>query len=130
MRDAFLSKLVYQTYNGYAMSQFRKMEGDLRNKGAIKWKHAMHLVRLLSGITALREGYVPVRVEDEHRERLLLIRDGRMPWDELDAWRLCLHEAFERAYAQTPLPERPDYERVNALLIRARRVALDGEAGR
>ena len=47
MRSIFLSKLVYQTYNGYVLSQFKKLEGDLRGKGAIKWKHAMHLIRLL-----------------------------------------------------------------------------------
>jgi hypothetical protein len=43
MRAAFLSKLVYQTYNAYVMSQFKKLERDLRNQGRIKWKHAMHL---------------------------------------------------------------------------------------
>ena len=58
IRRVFLSKLVYQTYNGYVMSQFKKLEQDLRAKGAIKWKHAMHLIRLLlSGVTTLREGY-------------------------------------------------------------------------
>ena len=57
-RDAFLSKLVYQTYNGYVLSQFKRLEQDLRASGAIKWKHAMHLIRLLlSGITVLREGF-------------------------------------------------------------------------
>ena len=30
MRRIFLSKLVYQTYNGYVMSQFKKLEQDLR----------------------------------------------------------------------------------------------------
>ena len=30
MRESFLSKLVYQTYNGYVMSQFKKLEQDLR----------------------------------------------------------------------------------------------------
>ena len=56
-RKVFLSKLIYQTYNGYVMSQFKKLEQDLRARGEIKWKHAMHLMRLLlSGISALREG--------------------------------------------------------------------------
>ena len=31
MREIFLSKLVYQTYNGYVMSQFKKLEQDLRS---------------------------------------------------------------------------------------------------
>ena len=121
MRQAFLSKLVYQTYNGYVMSQFKKISGDLRNKGAVKWKHVMHLVRLLlSGVTALREGVVPVRVE-EHRERLLAIRAGALPWEEVDAWRIHLHQAFDSAFATSTLPDRPDYARVNAFLIKARR---------
>ena len=74
MRSIFLSRMVYQTYNGYVLSQFKKMQADIRNKGQVKWKHVMHLIRLLlSGISIMREGFVPVRV-DEHRERLLAIR--------------------------------------------------------
>jgi uncharacterized protein len=46
-RKRFLSKLIYQTYNGYVMSQFKKLEQDLRALGEIKWKHAMHLNQLL-----------------------------------------------------------------------------------
>ncbi len=126
LRAIFLSRLVYQTYNGYVMSQFKKLEQDLRTKGAIKWKHAMHLIRLLlSGVTTLREGYVPVRVE-EHRERLLAIRRGEMEWAEVNAWRLRLHKEFDAALAVTPLAERPDYEGANAFLIRARAAAAIG----
>jgi predicted nucleotidyltransferase len=120
-RGAFVSKLVYQTFNGYAMSQFKKMEQDLRNKGAVRWKHAMHLLRLvLAGIETLRTGVVPVLVT-EHREKLLAIRDGQVPWEEVEAWRRELHEAFEREFERTGLPERPDYERANEILLRARR---------
>lgn len=113
MRQLFLSKLVYQTYNGYVMSQFKKLEQDLRTKGVIKPKHAMHLIRLLlSGITVLREGIVTVRVE-ENKDKLLLIRRGEMPWQEVNTWRLKLHQKFEAAFNQTSLPESPDYEQVN-----------------
>jgi hypothetical protein len=123
-RGSFLSKLVYQSYNGYVMSQFKKLSGDLRNKGEVKWKHVMHLIRLLlSGVTALREGVVPVRVE-EHRERLLAIRGGEMAWAEVDGWRVRLHEEFDAAFAATRLPERPDYAGVNAFLIKARRAMV------
>lgn len=127
MRRVFLSKLIYQTYNGYAMSQFRKLGQDLRNRGTIKWKHAMHLIRLLlSGITALQEHTIQVRIDDEaSREALLAIRDGHMPWEEVDAWRLRLHEAFEQTFCTTSLPERPDYDAANRFLITARRAALE-----
>src|SRR5579859_2050480 len=121
MRAIFLSQLVYQTYNGYVMSQFKKLEQDLRNKGTLKWKHAMHLIRLLlSGIAVLREGQVPVQVGTE-RERLLAIRQGAVPWAVVNAWRLELHTAFDAALAVTTLPARPDYAAANAFLLRARR---------
>ena len=123
MRSAFLSKLVYQTYNGYVMSQFKKLEQDLRNRGEVRWKHAMHLVRLLlQGIHVLREGVLPVRV-GRHRDRLLAVRRGEVAWEEVNRWRLALHGEFDAAFAETRLPERPDYERVNAFLVRARRSA-------
>lgn len=120
IRHIFLSKLVYQTYNSYVISQFKKMEQDLRTKGEIRWKHAMHLIRLLlSGITVLRDGFVPVRVDD-YRDRLLAIKYEYLTWEEVDAWRLQLHHDFDRAFADTQLPDRPDYEQANLFLIRAR----------
>ena len=121
IREIFLSQLVYQTYNSYVLSQFKKMEQDLRNTGTIRWKHAMHLIRLLlSGITVLKEGFVPVRIE-QYRERLLAIKHNEVPWEDVDAWRLSLHGEFDRAFANTTLPERPDYEKANQFLIWARR---------
>lgn len=125
MRESFLSRIVYQTYNGYVMSQFKRMQADLRNQGAVKPKHVMHLVRLLlSGIHVLREGHVPVDV-GEHRERLLAIKSGELAWKEVEAWRRELHRQFDRALEETKLPERPDYERANEFLIKARRLAVE-----
>jgi uncharacterized protein len=120
-REVFLSKLVYQTYNGYVLSQFQRLEQDLRATSEIRWKHAMHLIRLLlSGIAILREGFVPLDV-GPHREQLLEIRAGRRTWEEVDRWRLQLHGEFDRAYEGTALPDRPDYSHANMMLIDARR---------
>ncbi len=112
MRDAFLSKLVFQTYSGYVASQFKKMQTDIRNQGRVKWKHVMHLIRLLlSGTNVLHEGTICVDV-GEHRERLLAIKRGEMPFAEADAWRKELQREFESAFQTTQLPDRPDYERI------------------
>lgn len=120
MRESFLSKLIYQTYNGYVMSQFKRLEQDLRTTGAIKWKHAMHLIRLLiAGVTGLRECFIPVQV-GEHRDRLLAIRRGEVEWPEVNEWRLALHREFDDALGKTALPDRPDYERANDFLVWAR----------
>jgi hypothetical protein len=121
MRSCFLSRLVYQTYNSYVLSQFKKLERDLRNCRTLKWKQVMHLIRLLlAGIAVLDVGEVPVRVAAE-RERLLAIRRGEVPWTAVNEWRLELHKQLERAFAHTSLPERPDYERANTFLLKARR---------
>jgi uncharacterized protein len=124
LRSIFLSRLVYQTYNGYVMSQFKKMQTDIRNQGEVKRKHVMHLIRLLiSGIDVLQQGVVTVRV-NEHREQLLAVKRGEVPWEETEKWRRALHQEFDAALSATKLPERPDYERANEFLIRARRLAL------
>lgn len=124
MRSVFLTKLVYQTYNGYVMSQFRKLQKHREKYGTIKWKHAMHLIRLLlSGITALKDGYIPVDV-GEYRADLLAIRHEQRTWQQVNQWRLDLHKEFDALYPLTTLPDRPDYDAVNAYLIKARRSML------
>jgi hypothetical protein len=118
---------VFQTYNGYVLSQFKKLTDRRRKNLEPKWKHAMHLIRqLLSGIHALKAGVIPVEVDGANRRRLLAIRAGEVALDEIDAWRLDLHRKFEDEYGRTRLPERPDYDAANAFLIRARRAALEG----
>ena len=124
MKTSFLSKLVYRTYSGYVASQFKRMQSGLRNHGQVKWKHVMHLLRLLlSGITVLEEGFVAVDVSD-YRDRLIAVRAGGVKWEEVDGWRLELIKEFEAAFTRTALPDRPDYERVDRFLITARRRAL------
>jgi hypothetical protein len=87
----------------------------------------MHLIRLLlSGVTLLREGFVPLRV-DGYRERLLAIRNGEVPWDEVELWRLALHRELDAALNVTALPELPDFQRANQFLIHARRLAASPE---
>jgi predicted nucleotidyltransferase len=108
MRVSFLSQLVFQTYGGYVQAQFRKLQARISKGLEINWKHAMHLIRLLlAGTEALRSGHVPVRVADEHRERLLEIRGGESSLEAVDRWRLELQRGFEQAYAETSLPSGP-----------------------
>jgi uncharacterized protein len=130
MRSKFLSRHIYRTYNSYVLSQFKKLEQDLRNDGAPRWKHLMHLLRLLlAGIDVLRTGQLTVRVE-EHRDRLLAVKRGERAWDEVEGWRLELHRRMDEAMEWTALPPHPDYEWANEYLLRARRVAAAASFGR
>jgi uncharacterized protein len=129
MRDCFLSKLAYESYKSQADSQLRRLGQDLRKSGEPKWKVAMHLLRgLLAGIAVLREGRVPIRVE-EHRDRLLAVRDGRLTWKDFHGWRSRLMEEFERACAGTRLPDQPDRGRAEAFLLKARSSVAEQTGG-
>lgn len=132
-REIFLSELVYQTYSRYVMSQFERLRRAHEKTGEVDSDHAMHLVRLLmAGVGILERGFVPVDVSD-HREWLLAVKRGEVEWHEVDRRRRELHERFDRAFEQTDLPERPDYERADELLVEARRwaseTAWDEESG-
>lgn len=124
IRQAFLSKLAYQTYSGYVLSQFKLMERRRRTKPDHRNnKHAMHLIRLLlSGIELFRNGNLMVSVGD-HRDNLLAIRHDEWSDERIETWRSQLLAEFEHAHQSTHLPERPDYDRVNEFLIEARRWA-------
>lgn len=120
LREAFLSKMILSTFTGYAMSQFRKMTRARDRGEEPRARHAMHLARmLLSGISATRTGDMDVTARD-HQTELLAIRSGRMSFDETFAWAIALQRQFEAAMHATPLPDLPDYEAVNAFLMRAR----------
>jgi len=121
IRGAFLSRHLYRTYSGYVLSQFRLMKRGFATNRRYKPKHAMHLIRLLhSGIHALREGDIRVDV-GEHRDELLAIRRGEVPFEAVEARALELDRVFREAFATTTLPEKPDTERANRFLIAARR---------
>lgn len=125
LRSAFLSQLAYQTYSGYVLSQFKKLEADFRRDGAPKWKHVMHLIRLLlSARTLLKEGRLVVDVGAD-RGRLLAVKAGELSWEEVERWRLTLHEELDKALEKTVLPATPDVAKVDAWLRSVRRRSLD-----
>ena len=130
-RQRFLSRLLYQTMNGYALSQFKRIEADIRNQGQVKWKHAMHLLRLLhSGAEAVRTGTFQLQVDSDLRETLLEIKRGEWTWERVDRWRRELHTKFDAALSGSPLTERADEAWANDVLIRARRSMVENGAQR
>lgn len=124
-RQAFLSKHLYKTYSGYVLSQFRRMKNSYEAKGTFKSKHAMHLIRLLySGIAALQNGEIMIDVSP-HRDQLLTIKSGELEFEEVRTLALELDKQFQTAFENTKLPEQPDFETVNKLLIEARRSMVE-----
>ncbi|WP_327252010.1 nucleotidyltransferase domain-containing protein [Streptomyces sp. NBC_01244] len=123
LREAFLSRRAHTTFSRYAVSQRGKLLGDLRNHGAPRWKHAMHLLRLLlSCRDLLRTGRLAIDATP-YRDGLLAVRHGELTWEEVDGWMTRLTEETEAALAKTPLPESPDLPRVEDFLLRTRRAS-------
>ncbi|OAR25100.1 nucleotidyltransferase [Streptomyces sp. ERV7] len=121
LRDAFLSRRAHATFTGYALSQRGKLEADVRRHGAPRWKHAMHLLRLMTSCRdLLRTGVLTIDVGPD-RDRLLAVRHGEVPWPEIESWMARLTEETTKAATRTPLPAAPDEARVTDFLFRVRR---------
>ncbi|CAL2062211.1 MULTISPECIES: DNA polymerase beta superfamily protein [Streptomyces] len=121
LRGAFLSVQVYDTFTGYALGQRKKLDADVRTTGAPRWKHAMHLLRLLASCRdLLRTGELHLDVGDR-REPLLAVKRGEVPWAAVESWMTRLATETESALRRTSLPPEPDHARVADFLFRARR---------
>ncbi|WP_159766536.1 nucleotidyltransferase domain-containing protein [Streptomyces sp. HM190] len=123
LREAFLSRQARETFARYALGQRRKLEADLRTRGAPRWKHAMHLLRLLMSCRdLLRTGTLTVDV-GEQREPLLAVKRGEVAWDRVESWMVRLAAETEEAAARSPLPAEPDRARVEDFVVRTRRAS-------
>ncbi|MEU1281674.1 nucleotidyltransferase domain-containing protein [Streptomyces sp. NPDC005805] len=125
LRDAFLSREAYGTFVRYAHGQRRRLDTHIRTHGAPRWKHAMHLLRLLlSCRNLLRTGELVLDVGDE-RDSLLAVKHGEVPWPTVEARLTRLTTEAEAALPTTPLPAAPDRARVEDFLFRVRRASAE-----
>ncbi|MFF1658432.1 DNA polymerase beta superfamily protein [Streptomyces sp. NPDC058255] len=123
LREAFLSHQVHDTFARYALGQRKKLEADVRLHGAPRWKHAMHLLRLLmSSRDLLRTGTLTIDVGD-HREPLLAVKRGEVSWTMVETWMSRLATEADEAAPRSPLPAEPDRARVEDFLVRTRRAS-------
>ncbi|MDQ0944496.1 DNA polymerase beta superfamily protein [Streptomyces sp. V1I1] len=124
LRDAFLSRQAHQTFVRYAVGQRKKLEADVRRHGAPRWKHAMHLLRLLGSCRdLLRTGELVIDAGAD-RERLLAVKRGEVPWPRVEAWMTHLADEADAAAPGSPLPPEPDRARVEDFLFRTRRASV------
>ncbi len=117
-RDAFLSKTVFKSYGGYAISQIRMLNRrgyfpDKKNRYA---KHARHCFRLLQqGRELLTTGTMDVKVKN--RDELFALGEMSIP-DLVTRF----EEEFKKFDAIVSiLPDTPDVKRVNDILLTIRK---------
>jgi predicted nucleotidyltransferase len=118
-RLAFLSKTIYHSYGGYAIAQARRLNyrGDSFSSDTKKRyaKHSRHCFRLLQqGRQLLKTGTLDVKVKN--RDELFAI--GELPVSDLVDRFEAEFKEFDKI--KTALPDKPDYDTLNALLIKIR----------
>lgn len=125
-RDLFISGLIRSTHAGFAMSQLNRLkrredDGTLAAKDPKRIaKHARHLLRLIQQAErALTTGEFSIKVAD--RDEIFAF--GELPYDEMVGR---ADEAVERLKeVPSVLPEKPDVDKINNLLIYIRTAALN-----
>lgn len=121
-RRAFLSRRVAETYGNYARDQLTRVEARRARTGVTNHKQAMHMIRLLlAGAHVLRTGEILVDVTPL-RDRLLAVKEGRAPFS---AWADELLADLAVAAAETRLPDHPDRETIDRVLIGVRERGLE-----
>jgi len=115
-RDMFLSRRAAKTFTGYATAQMRRLENKVAKGEPPKWKHAMHLIRLLRmGMEIVETGEVKVRRPD--RKELLKIRKGEIPLKSLMKEAHHLLNEIDGMVKRSPLPSAPDSTAAEIFLI-------------
>ncbi|HIW63866.1 MAG TPA: nucleotidyltransferase domain-containing protein [Candidatus Stackebrandtia excrementipullorum] len=121
LRSQLLSRRVYQSFLGYANSQFDRLASPV---SARDWKRAMHMVRSLISVRhTLTTGELLIDV-GAWRQQLLTIRRGEADWGSVRAWRDKLAQQAEEAYSTTRLPARANRAAAERFLIEVRRTRL------
>lgn len=122
-RHSFLStNYVRNAYGGYVFSQARKLNarGDTYGNGRNNRykKHSRHLFRLLyQGRELLETGKLSVTLPKEMRDKLFKLQE--LPPDKLiDRFS---EEIKELDNVKSVLPDHPDYEKINQILLRIRK---------
>lgn len=124
VRRAFLSRRVATTYGGYARDQLARVNSRRDRTGETNHKQAMHMLRLLmAGAHVLRTGEILLDMTG-HRDRLLAVKRGDVPWPEVTAWADKLLADLAAAEAATRLPGHPDTAAIDQLLVAVRERGL------
>lgn len=128
-RQLFVSRNAFNSFYGYAQSQYKKMFGKNHYAGYMgskrkalverfgyDTKYAAHLIRLLRmGVEYLSHGCLFVYRDDA--EELLTIKQGGWSFERVQREADRLFGTIKDADAISPLPKEPDTEAVKALVM-------------
>ncbi len=126
-RHLFISKNLKHKFKGYAKGELDKMEKlgrvELIEKFGYDTKMFMHSVRLMtSAIEILKTGTFTTRRPNS--EFLLECRNGKYTLGQARSMITELEQELESVYTSSTIPEQPDLDKINSLLISINEKAL------
>ena len=126
----FASKKAGAAFLGYMQQQHQRLQGE-RGQTNVKrhelveahgydTKYASHILRLgYQGIDYMTAGRFELPMPDEQRELICSVRRGELNVSEVLALAEDLERSLRAAICSSQLPDVPDYDKVNQLLVSA-----------
>ena len=127
-RNIFSSKLIYQSFVGYAYGQLKRMthfeffgymgkkRKELVDKFGFDLKNGAHLIRILRmGIEFLISGELNVQRYDA--AQLIDIKQGKYSLEKIKEMAEDLFKKAEEAYLKSTLPNKPNCAKAEKMLI-------------
>jgi RNA repair pathway DNA polymerase beta family len=119
IRKSFFTTSMIDSYLGWVTKE-RRILGNAEKADKLTGKRGSHLVRMLMGLhTALKEGYLPVWLEDEDRDICLAIKNGEWTQTQVLFTIDMLKEQCKGLAVAVHWPE-PDPRPIEDIVIRAR----------
>lgn len=118
---AFLSQRVADAYRRATATDYARASAAMAAGGTPRWHQVAEVIRLLiGGEHLLRTGSLELDVS-QHREQLLAVTAGEMPWREAQMWVESLRDRSAEAVLRSPLPAVPNTPAVQNWLKSVRR---------
>lgn len=127
VREMFASLSAGYAFRGYAERQHQRLMGE-RGQMKVKrpelvdaygydTKYAGHILRLChQGVVLLIEGYLPMPIAGEERERILAVRRGEVTFDDCLVMVAEARARLDMAIEATKLPRYPDEDGTNGII--------------
>jgi predicted nucleotidyltransferase len=129
LRQCFSARRAGKAFLGYMTQQRQRLLGErgqmnvkrpeLVDAHGFDTKYAMHMLRLgYQGVEFLETGGLTLPMREEERAFVYATRKGEVPLNDVLTCAGELERRVEDLLTTSPLPEQPDYEKVNEWLIR------------
>jgi hypothetical protein len=121
LTKAFLSQRAADAYRRATATEFARASAAMASGGTPRWPQLAEVIHaLIICERLLRTGELDPGI-DAHRDQLLAVQAGDLPWRDTQDWVQSLRDRSAEAVLRSPLPVTPNTEAVQRWLVSVRR---------